>query len=414
MTNKLKHTTMKKLLFLILTCCLGQVSIVKAADTDVSSIANVVYIPHFEVQPGATNFILSINMKNTAAIRGFQFDLELPEGITPVMSGTEVSCGLNTARCPQNNSNPFNVTYYHTLNVKEQTDGSYRFLAGSTEDQTFIGNDGVMVMLLINVASGKAFGDYTISLKNIKLSETNIDNHYDTDLVESTVTVSSSPRTVLNETSTTAPAAAASANVRVNRTIIGGEWNTICLPFDMTAEQVTSAFGNDVELADFTGYSVTKDGDNVTDISVDFEAATAIAKNHPYIIKVTNTVLSFTADGVAVEVGTPTNSPKDGKSFIGTYVAETTVPNNSLFLSGNKFWYSAGATKMKAFRAYFTFADVLAEVSPSRIMMSFNETTGIQDVKSVSNDKVYNLSGQQVKNPAKGIYVKDGKKVIIK
>lgn len=411
MTNDLKHTTMKKLLFLILTCCLVQVSIVKAADTDVSGIANVVYIPHFEVQPGATNFLMSINMKNTAAIRGFQFDLELPEGITATMSGTGVSCTLYNSRCPKDDFDE----KYHTLNGSLQTDGSYRFLAGSTENQTFKGNDGTIVLVRINVDSGMATGDYTIRLKDIKLSETDIDNHYDTELVESTVTVSNNPRTILNETSTTAPAAAASANIRVNRTIIGGEWNTICLPFDMTAEQVTGAFGNDVELADFTGYDVTKDGDNVTDITVNFEAVTAIAKNHPYIIKVTNTVLSFTADGVAVEVGTPTVSPKDGKSFIGTYVAETTIPNNNLFLSGNNFWYSAGTTKMKAFRAYFNFEDVLAEViNSSRIMMSFNEATGIKDVKVISSGKTYNLSGQQVEKPSKGLYIQDGKKVIIK
>lgn len=411
MTNDLKHTTMKKLLFLVLTCCLVQVSIVKAADTDVSGIANVVYIPHFEVQPGATNFLMSINMKNTAAIRGFQFDLELPEGITATMSGTGVSCTLYNSRCPKDDFDE----KYHTLNGSLQTDGSYRFLAGSTENQTFKGNDGTIVLVRINVDSGMATGDYTIRLKDIKLSETDIDNHYDTELVESTVTVSNNPRTILNETSTTAPAAAASANIRVNRTIKGGEWNTICLPFDMTTEQVTSAFGNDVELADFIGYDVTKVGDDVTDISVNFESATTIAKNHPYIIKVTNTVLSFTADGVAVVVGTPTISPSAGKSFVGTYIAETTIPQNSLFLSGNNFWYSAGTTKMKAFRAYFNFADVLTEVNTSRILMSLNETTGIRDNnREVMSDKFYNLSGQQVKNPTKGLYIQDGKKVIIK
>lgn len=406
---------MKKLFLFMLTCCLGQAGIVKADDTDISGIANVVYIQHFEVQPGAANYLLSINMKNAAAIRGFQFDLELPEGITATMSGTGVSCTLYNSRCPKDDFE----NKYHTLNGSLQADGSYRFLAGSTEDQTFKGNDGTIVLVRINVASGMTPGDYAIRLKDIKLSETNIDNHYDTDLVESTVTVSNTPRTILNEIATTAPAAATSANVRVNRIIKGGEWSSICLPFDMTAEQVTAAFGNDVLLADFTGYDVTKDGDDVTGITVNFANATSITKNHPYLIKVASTVSSFVADGVDVVIGTPTYTPATGKSFVGTYVAETTVPNNGLFLYNNKFYYSTGKTKMKAFRAYFNFADVLADksVAGAPILMSFDGegTTGIEVIRDLMEEGVYyDLNGRRVETPSKGIYILNGKKVVIK
>lgn len=49
------------------------------------------------------------------------------------------------------------------------------------------------------------------------------------------------------------PEAAEGVNVRVKRTIKANEWSTLVLPFAMTAEQVKSAFGNDVQLADFTG-----------------------------------------------------------------------------------------------------------------------------------------------------------------
>ena len=406
---------MKKLFLFMLTCCLGQAGIVKAADTDISGIANIVYIQHFEVQPGATNYLLSINMKNAAAIRGFQFDLELPEGITATMSGTGVSCTLYNPRCPKNDFDE----KYHTLNGSLQADGSYRFLAGSTEDQTFKGNDGTIVLVRINVASGMTPGDYAIRLKDIKLSETNIDNHYDTDLVESTVTVSNTPRTILNEIATTAPAAATNANIRVNRYIKADEWSTLCLPFDMTADQVTAAFGEGVLLADFTGYDVTKDGDDVTGITVNFANATTITKNRPCLIKVPTTVSSFVADGVDVVIGTPTYTPATGKSFIGTYVAETTVPNNGLFLYNNKFYYSTGKTKMKGFRAYFNFADVLADksVAGAPILMSFDGegTTGIEVIRDLMEEGVYyDLNGRRVETPSKGIYILNGKKVVIK
>ena len=407
---------MKKLFLFLLTCCLGQAGIVKADDTDISGNANVIYIPHFEVQPGATEFEISIYMKNAAAIRGFQFDLELPEGITPVIDDDEICCWLNDARSPKKNNQ-----YYHEINSGLQTDGSYRFLVSSSKEKTFNGNDGEIMVLQVNVAPGMATGDYPIRLKGMKLNETNPDIYYVTDLVESTVTVSNTPRTVLNETATTAPTAAASANVRVNRYIKANEWSSICLPFDMTAEQVTAAFGNDVLLADFTGYEVTKDGDDVTGITVNFANATSITKNHPYLIKVASTVSSFVADGVAVVVGTPTYTPATGKSFVGTYVAETTVPNNGLFLYNNKFYYSTGKTKMKAFRAYFNFADVLADksVAGAPIHMSFDGegTTAIGEVRSLTEEvrgEIYDLNGRRVETPSKGIYILNGKKVVIK
>ena len=72
---------MKKTALFVLMLCIGQALTLRAQNTDVSSIKNVVYITPFSAQSG-TQATLSINMKNTAAIRGFQFDLYLPEGVT--------------------------------------------------------------------------------------------------------------------------------------------------------------------------------------------------------------------------------------------------------------------------------------------------------------------------------------------
>ena len=176
---------MKKLALLILACCLGQTCIVKAADTDVSGISNVIYIPHFEVQPGATEFELSVHMKNAAAIRGFQFDLELPTGITPTLEDDEMIYWLNATRSPKKGGGQ----YYHSLEVSQQTDGTYRFLCGAQQDKTFKGNDGEILVFQVNVASGMATGDYAIRMKNVKLTETDISNSYQTECVVSKLTI---------------------------------------------------------------------------------------------------------------------------------------------------------------------------------------------------------------------------------
>ena len=98
-----------------------------------------------------------------------------------------------------------------------------------------------------------------------------------------------------------------------------------------------AAFGDDVQLADFTGCDVD---DTTGDIRVNFSDVTAIEANHPYIIKVSEPVTEFFADGVDITpeeepyidrdeetTGSGRNKKTTYNSFIGTYVAETVVPD---------------------------------------------------------------------------------------
>ena len=201
--------------------------------------------------------------------------------------------------------------------------------------------------------------------------------------------------------------------------------------------QVKAAFGDDVQLKDFDGIESTYDDDeNVTAINVKFNEATAIEANHPYIIKVSTAMTSFTTENVNIEVEDELSVDKDEyrtgqgtkkdpyvyhyNSFVGSYVAETDVPDECLFLSENKFWYSTGLTKMKAFRGYFDFYDVLSEIenASSRVVMKWNDEqpTGISEIKheTQKNSQYYDLSGRRVVRPNKGVYIVDGKKTVIK
>lgn len=193
------------------------------------------------------------------------------------------------------------------------------------------------------------------------------------------------PKFFLEETDTQMPEMATAVGAVVNRSLKAGEWSTICLPFPVSADDVPKAFGENTMLAEFTGYDVVKQSDNITGIQVNFETATEIPANHPCLIKVSSDISQFIVNGVNI---TPSETPivnvgtdNQPKSLVGTYVAQTTVPANCLFLSGNKFWYSVDKTKMKAFRAYFNFADVLSSVDTAganiRFMYDDDETTDI-------------------------------------
>ena len=274
------------------------------------------------------------------------------------------------------------------------------------------------------VDGGVALGNYDVTLKNLWFGYGTSSKDY-LDDVTFTVHVVSAHSIVLDENSTTAPEAAEGVNVTVKRTISANTWSTICLPFAMTEAQVKTAFGDDVQLAEFTGYKATEDGEgNVVEIKVNFSDATAIAANHPCLIKVSESVSEFTLDGVDIDpedeptVATVKRTKKQWSEMIGTYAA-TTIEDQMLFLSGNKFWYSTGSSKIKGYRAWFDFYDVLTEVesSSARVSMFFDEV--ITDINKVSEKKsnmsgaIFDLQGRRVNKPVQGIFIKDGKKIII-
>jgi hypothetical protein len=152
-------------------------------DTDISSMNNVIYLNKVEASADS-QINLSIKMKNTAAIRGFQFDIYLPEGVTVVKSAKGKIIGsLSDGRLPEDDE--------HSLTLSEQGDGAIRFLCGSLYDETFTGNDGEIATLTVKIAENINDGDHAVILRNIKLTETDINNYYQTDYVKSTLTIKS-------------------------------------------------------------------------------------------------------------------------------------------------------------------------------------------------------------------------------
>ena len=175
---------MKKIFFLFAVFCLTQAGTVQA-DTDLTAYSNVIYVAPATVAPSVdgNETTLSICMNNTAAIRGFQFDLYLPEGMTAMKSSKgKYIVTLNKGRLAEDDE--------HTLTVAEQSNGAIRFLCGSQYDETFTGTSGEVATIKVNIAGLKA-GAYPITLKAIKLSETDISNYYEVVEVTTTFTVSS-------------------------------------------------------------------------------------------------------------------------------------------------------------------------------------------------------------------------------
>ena len=151
--------------------------------TDISQIDNVIYLEPQEVRIG-TQATLSFKMKNNVPIRGFQFDLYLPEGMTAATSSNgRIQASLDATKLPDGDD--------HQLTTSIQTDGAVRFLCNSQNYYNFVTGDDIMMTLKVNLSDDMQDGDYPIELKKVKLSETVISNYYLTELVRSKVTVNS-------------------------------------------------------------------------------------------------------------------------------------------------------------------------------------------------------------------------------
>ena len=150
-------------------------------ETDISQLDNVIYLEKSVLQVGSTA-TLSFRMKNSAAIRGFQFDLYLPDGVTVVKnSKNKIQGALSSGRLP--------VDDEHTLTLVEQADHAIRFLCNSEYAETFTGNEGEIATLQIQIDEGMPNGDYPFVIKNMSLNEINASVYYNHNYVQTSLTV---------------------------------------------------------------------------------------------------------------------------------------------------------------------------------------------------------------------------------
>ena len=377
-------------------------------------------VPDVNIIPGGTsNVVICFNLGNQP-YTAFQFDIDYPEGISSVSdAGGNPSFIRGDAY-----SESHNVSSIYTLQ------GLDRFQCFSVSSTPFSAQNGTLLILPIKAQKTLAEGTYQATISPIEFVQTDATPDRP-DAVTFNITVDRN--VVLDETSIVPPASASGVNVQVKRTIDANKWSTICLPFAMQEDMVKECFGDDVLLCDFAGTETYFDNDNnVTRITVNFNDAKAIAANHPYIIRVSQPVAEFSVENVDIVAGEDEAFVEfdNGMSgsrrvvysgFYGTYHAGTLLDKYTLFLSDNLFWYSMGKTKLKAFRAYFNFLDVLTEMEEAGAKVNLrtnNHETGINSTggfrQTDATKSTYNLAGQRVGSNFKGIVIVNGKKQLKK
>lgn len=233
------------------------------------------------------------------------------------------------------------------------------------------------------------------------------------------------PYLQLNEANTSIVALenALSDKVEVARTMKADTWNTFCLPFSLTEEEIESQLGENAEVMELSSFSVTgEDADQILHMS--FTAAETIEAGKLYMVCLPEGKSTITVEKKEINTTTAPNSHYDGEGytldFVGTYTylegsKNEYVPYDTFIISSNKFLYVNSNAKLKGFRGYIKAVET-STGNPVKAL-SFgvvDPLTGISNVEieGLNNARIYNLQGLQQSKLQKGINIVNGKKVI--
>jgi hypothetical protein len=221
-----------------------------------------------------------------------------------------------------------------------------------------------------------------------------------------------------------------------------GAWNTLCLPFSVTlaGSPLAGATARALESASISG----------TTLNLTFgNAVTTLEAGTPYIIKWTadanyvdddeHNIVSPVFSGVTIdadadgnydtETASPAVTTDERVRFLGTYKSTAfDAEDKSILLmgGGNALYYPTAGAGIGAQRAYFKIgsdgAALARQLTAFRINFGEDDATGIISIENgklkIENDADawYSLDGRKLsgKPSVKGVYVNNGRKVIIK
>lgn len=212
-----------------------------------------------------------------------------------------------------------------------------------------------------------------------------------------------------------------------NRVFKAGQWSTVCLPYGVSAEQLSVIKENGIEVERLASYDADA---NI----LKFEAVTEMVANTPYIIKCSNECAPFEAlADVAVAASATLNDVHCGIATMSG-VLSTTILNSDA--STSYYGYnSADGSFVKIgsngtaypFRAFISIPSAGTEVKRIGVEHGDGDLTGIANVGKDANMDfvdVYTVDGRLLRRSVRrdgalsgftaGVYIVGGNKVVIK
>lgn len=191
------------------------------------------------------------------------------------------------------------------------------------------------------------------------------------------------------------------ATVKVVRKLKAGNWNTFCVPFGMSGDQLPN---NITEVRKLT--SSIKNGENIT---LTFEKVSTVEAGVPYIVKVASELSELNVSGVTVSPSM-TDVTTEHVVMTGNYQA-TTVPQGSYFISSDKFYLAdTDKVSLKGFRAYVSPKSEIGAANVLAIDLYDGGETSAREVQrgGVRYVDVYNMSGVCLRTAVDAAHALDG------
>lgn len=126
------------------------------------SKSNLLYIDNCEFKKGE-NRKLAIKLMNIKPITGLQFELKLPSGFSLSVNENNLYKGEIDAERSSN-------LKHDIFEISKLQSENYLVICGSTSNETFMGNEGTVISLYIDMDENVTDGDYTFAFKNITLA----------------------------------------------------------------------------------------------------------------------------------------------------------------------------------------------------------------------------------------------------
>lgn len=255
---------------------------------------------------------------------------------------------------------------------------------------------------------GPSLGDVPVEFKGKKTDERFFCN-IDINMGQIINVVFGKDFTVVNDQQAVTADEAGTKDVILNRSFEQG-WNTVCLPFNVKPTEIAEG-------------AKAQEFSDVNANALNFAEVTEMQANTPYLFFAPQAIASGKVlENKNVVEGVAQSVTKEGYTFCGTY---TLTDMQGKYGVANvegvqKIMRGAAGSSLAGTRAYFTTTNTKA--NGMRINLGNNGITGINQInaENIQNAAaVYNLQGVKVSNhgttnlPA-GIYIMQGKKVIVK
>ncbi len=195
-------------------------------------------------------------------------------------------------------------------------------------------------------------------------------------------------------------------SVKITRSMADRLWYTAIYPFAIE--------GID-KMAELKGY-------NSETGALSFKSITASVANKPFLMRSETAKTAIELTNVDVTAAAATDASAEGNAVMKGVYATTNINStdeSTFYVMSNNTIYPVSKddeSKAAIINPYRGYIQVTPATSPVRGYTVDGEETAIEgmEIVQMENGSVYNLNGQRVENAQKGLYIVNGKKVVVK